>query len=157
MPSKRESKKSLKKRQRKEKKNRKNGKSKTKKSSAKKNRKQNSRNNRFIALPEYSIAFSNLAPNHSVSHNNTNTNNNPNIKRHFSSSSSSFMSVNRDGNSHYRSKHMESDGKTTKIKTDIDGEVSEKIIRHNNSLNRVSQSLFFMDTRPMILSRRLYF
>ena len=30
------------------------------------------------------------------------------------------MSVNRDGDSHYRRKQMETDGKTTKIKTDID-------------------------------------
>ena len=150
MPSKRESKKSLKKRQRKQKKNRKDGKSKTKKSSAKKkkNRKQNSRNNRFIALPEYSIAFSNIEPNH---------NPNPNIQRHYSASSSSFMSVNRDGDSHYRKKQMETDGQTTKIKTDIDGKVSEKVIKHNNYPHRVPQSLFFMDTRPMILSRRLYF
>jgi hypothetical protein len=153
MPRKRESKKSLKKRQRKEKKNRKDGKSMTKKSSAKKtrkqnSRKQNSRNNRFIALPEYSIAFSNIEPNH---------NPNPNIQKHYSASSSSFMSVNRDGDSHYRSKQMETDGKTTKIKTDIDGKVSEKVIKHNNYPHRVPQSLFFMDTRPMILSRRLYF
>ena len=153
MPRKRESKKSLKKRKIREKKHRKDSKSRTKKSSAKKNRKQHSRkqhsrNNRFIALPEYSIAFSNIEPNH---------NPNPNIQKHYSASSSSFMSVNRDGDSHYRSKQMETDGKTTKIKTDIDGKVSEKVIKHNNSAHRIPQSLFFMDTRPMILSRRLYF
>ena len=155
MPRKRESKKSLKKRQRKQKKNRKDGKSKTKKSSAKKkknrkqnSRKQNSRNNRFIALPEYSIAFSNIEPNH---------NPNPNIQRHYSASSSSFMSVNRDGDSHYRKKQMETDGQTTKIKTDIDGKVSEKVIKHNNYPHILPKSLFFMDTKPMILSRRLYF